>query len=198
MTVPHITDEGFDELQRGLQRASRLALPLAERAIGVALTALESVMAPYPPQPDRDRANQDGEKPSPYNTYVRGIGHFPRSAFRQVEGVWQRKKTGAYKPGPKGGKVRRTSQQLDKRWRIRVVREGHAVVGTLENTASYSGYVIGHKAGVESNDGTPAQAPFHAETGWPNVDDSLAHVQPIIDQAFETVIDTFVTQLAGG
>jgi hypothetical protein len=188
--------EGFDELMQALEQAREIALPLGEQAVAVGLTAIRSQMAPYPPQPDRDRAKPPGG-PSPYNTYVRGIGQFPRSSFAQVDGKWERKKKGAYKPGPKGGTVRRTSQEMNKKWRMQVRREGNTVVGELENQASYSGQVMGHKPGADNSDGIDYQRPYHAETGWTNVDDAINAARPAFDQAVSQAIDAIVDHIKG-
>ena len=189
------TGPEFDQFTGALRQVGEIAAPLAERAIGEILEELKSIMSPYPAQPDRDRANP-GNKPSPYNTYVRGIGQFPRSSFKNVGGEWQRKKRGAYKAGPKGGTVRRTSQQLGKRWRIRVRGSSKGVEGELSNSAGYAGVVLGHK-GAGSSDGIPQQADYHGKTGWPNVDDSIAAVQPKRDQIADQLIDEIINRLAG-
>lgn len=189
------TGPEFDAFAGALRQVEQLAAPLAERAIGDILEELKTIMSPYPAQPDRDRANP-GNKPSPYNTYVRGIGQFPRSSFKNVGGEWQRKKRGAYKAGPRGGTVHRTSQQLGKRWRIRVRGSSKGVEGVLSNSAGYAGVVLGHKS-AGSSDGIRQQADFHAKTGWPNVDDSIAAVLPKRDQIADQLIDEIINQLAG-
>lgn len=189
-------NDGLDEMAQAIRQATEISLPLAENAIAAGLIAIREQLAPYPPQPDRDRAKPPGVK-SPYNTYVRGIGHFPKSAFVSVNGKWERKKKGAYKPGPKGGKVRRTSQQMDKKWRIELTRQSHSVSGTLINDASYSGEVLGHKPGTASSDGVGTQAPYHAETGWHNMDDSIEAAAPAFDAAIDqaiTAILAFITE----
>ena len=190
--------EGFDEFENALRRAGEIAAPYAEAAIGQVLSIIHQRMNNYPPQPDRDRANP-GDKPSPYNTYVRGIGHFPRSSFKQVNGVWERKKRKAYRPGPRGGKVHRTSENLQNKWRIKVTRRGLAVEGELRNEASYSGSVLGHRQGYAGvDDGIPTQAPYHADTGWPNVDDTLAQAENDINQAMTRALDQVMQTLAAG
>lgn len=188
----------IDAFAQALKQVEEIAAPLGERAIGVSLTALKNTLEPVPPQPDRDRANQDHKHPSPYNRYVRGVGVFPRRAFEMVDGQWQRKKKGAYKKGPKGGKVQYTSEQSTKKWLVQVQAKGGAVEGELRNEASYSGVLFGHKPGVNADDGIPAQAIFHAATGWNNIDDSLAAVQPVIDAAFDKAAEQTVKQLVKG
>lgn len=188
--------EDLHQLAHTMHEAAQVARPLGERAVAAGLTAILRRMEPYPPQPDRDRSRPpDG--PSPYNTYVRGIGHFPRSSFAQVDGKWERKKKGAYKLGPKGGKVWRTSEQLRKKWRLTVDLQGDTVHGTLENEASYSGEVEGHKAGADAGDGIAMQAPYHALTGWPNVDDAIEQARPEFDQAVDEAIEAIAAYLKG-
>lgn len=190
--------EGFNELERALREASEIALPLGERAVAAGLTAIRQRLAPYPPQPDRDRAKPPGG-PSPYNRYVRGIGTFPKSSFALIDGKWERKKKGAYKPGPKGGTVQRTSQQLNKKWRMSLYQSAllGAAVGELENTATYSGAVLGHKAGGDVSDGIALQEPYHALTGWANVDDAREAALPIFHAACDQAIQAVINHLKG-
>jgi hypothetical protein len=179
----------WDDLEGALNKFSAIAMPLASQAIGRLIALAAGEMKVRPPQPDRDRANP-GNKPSPYNTYVRGIGHFPRSAFNGT----QRKSKGAYKPGPKGGKVRYTSQKMAQKFRMSVTASDTEVTGTLTNEATYSGLVLGHKpdSGLE-----PVQAAPHQQTGWPNVEDMEAKMKPIMDQEFDQVITQVIKQLSG-
>lgn len=165
--------------------------PIGEWVVAGALDAIKKEWGEYPNQPDRDRANP-GNKPHPYNTYVRGIGQFPRSSFAQVNSKWERKAKGAYKSGPAGGKVRRTSQQMSKRWRMSVHQVDDGVEGELENTASYAGYVIGHSDGSD-----PAQVPFHAQTGWVGEEDALQRAQPTIDKLVNAATDEILSRLGG-
>lgn len=190
--------EGFNELEQALLQASEIALPLGERAVAAGLTAIRQALAPYAPQPDRDRARPPGG-PSPYNTYVRGIGNFPRSAFAQIDGRWERKKQGAYKPGPKGGTVQRTSQQMNKKWRMTLYQSAllGAAVGELENQATYSGAVLGHKPGGDLSDGIALQEPYHALSGWNNVDDAKETAMPIFHAACDQAIQAIVDHLKG-
>jgi hypothetical protein len=179
----------WDGFKGVLLKFSAIALPLAAEAMGKLIALAAGEMKQRPPQPDRDRANP-GNKPSPYNTYVRGIGQFPRSSFSGG----QRKSKGAYKPGPKGGKVRYTSQKMATKFRMSVEVSSQEVTGSLTNEASYSGLVLGHKpdSGLE-----PIQAAPHAQTGWPNQDDVEAKLQPAMDQDFDDVITTVLQKLSG-
>lgn len=186
---------GLDEIQEALGQVRQVAAPLVKNAVRLALEAVREQMAPYPPQPDRDRARPENG-PSPYNTYVRGIGNFPRSAFtRNRQGLWVRKKKGAYEPGPKGGTVRRTSEELSKRWMMWVTDDGDAISGTLVNTASYSGLVMGHHPGASAGDDIPDQAPYHAATGWVSVDDAIPAAQQTIDALMDEVANKIVELL---
>jgi hypothetical protein len=185
---------GSDDLKRfaeALGQSTEFSIPMAEKAIGIGLSAIREVMAPYPPQPARDRAKT-------FNTYVRGIGRFPKSSFEfeAGEGLWLRKAKSAYLRGPRGGKVRRTSQRLSTKWRLMVWRMDGAggqfgVEGELRNDATYSGWVNGpiDKAA------DPHQVAPHTLTGWVNADDGLAQAQPEIDAAFAQALDGIVKAL---
>ena len=171
---------GDTELARALDRASELFVPFASKAIATSLTAIQGKVSPYPPQPDRNRAKS-------FNTYVRGTGTYPRSAFSA-----DTTQPGGFKvKSVKHGQIRMNSQQMDKRFKQNVTVSQNAVVGELKNTASYSGHVIGPK------EGDPHQASFHATTGWANADDSLEAAMPDIDAAFDSAMDDFLTRLSG-
>ena len=92
-------------------------------AMETSLLDLLSILKPYPPQPDRNRAKT-------FNTYVRGIGRLSRSAF------------GGKRINTKGN-VGRTSQRLGTKWTSSVEVSGATVTGTIENSASYSNVVQG-------------------------------------------------------
>jgi len=181
-----------------LQQVNAIAIPLGTTVVALALTAIKQQLAPYPGQPDRDRANPGGKHPSPYNTYVRGVGRFPRSAFKKIKkgqkaGQWRHLSQGKVEKA--GGKVSMTSEQLDQSWKTNVHTGPDAVFGELRNTASYSGYVLGHKGGAPGGDDIPPQVGFHAQTGWANIDDALVAAQPTIDAAFNQAIDQIMTYL---
>jgi hypothetical protein len=86
-----------------------------------------------------------------------------------------------------------TSQQLDKRFHMRVQIEGDAIVGRLTNTADYSGYVIGS----ENQDSVVHQVPWHKETGWVGKETAIDRAKPQMDRAADTAIEQFVAALAG-
>ena len=150
--------------------------------MGIALEAIYDRISPYPPQPDRMRAKT-------FNGYVRGIGVFPKSAFffSSEDQLWQRrprisKATRA--------KIRYTSQQMSKKWRLTVVAaaDGTGVTGTLANLATYSGWVVGPLDTAKR----PHQAAWHTLTGWPNSDDSIKAAQPDISAAFGAAMDQII------
>lgn len=179
--------EGFDELERAFDRVPELAASIVERQFGVSLQALESVMSVYPAQPARDRAKT-------FNTYVRGIGRFPKSSFRKDKKAgWVRKKSNAYKPGPRGGTVKRTSERMDIKFRITVRRlEEGGVEGELRNDASYSGWPLGPKD-PEQN---PHQVVFHAATGWVSIDTGFDQIMPDLEAGLETATEEVLKLLA--
>lgn len=159
-----------------LRDAERAFIPFASRAIGRILVALEALVEPYPPQPDRDRA-------STFNTYVRGIGQFPRSAFKR-----DIKAPGGFKVSRKvkTGTIKLTSQQMDRKFHTEVRTTEKEVIGRHWNEATYSGYVLG-----------PAQVPWHRATGWANRDEVLDLLQPQIDEEKEAAVEEFMSGLRG-
>jgi hypothetical protein len=151
----------------------------ASKAIAKGLEAIQEVSEVYPPQPSRDRAKT-------FNTYVRGIGEFPRSAFTENS-----KAPGGYSLNKKvRGNIRYTSQQLGKKFKQKVEPGEDSVEGSLTNAADYSGYVIGWK----SDD--PKQVSYHAETGWHSADEALEKAKPVIEKAVDEAIDDVLRKLA--
>lgn len=165
-----------------LSAVDELFLPYAAKAILVSLSALEQAVSPYPAQPARDRGKS-------FNTYVRGVGFYPRSAF-----IAAAQEPGGYRvKRRKKAQIRHTSEQMDKRYVTVVVQTSKGVEGTLKNTASYSGWVIGSKdAGT-----IPHQMAYHTETGWPNKDDTLEATIPFINEQCEKAIDAMLQNIAG-
>lgn len=179
MAESDVDFRGFDELARALDTADELFLPLASQAMSMAVLAIEEEIAPYPPQPPRDRSKH-------FNTYVRGQGFYPKSAF-----VEDKSQPGGYRTKKvKTGQIRFTSQQMDKKFRGKVEISKNVVTGTLRNEASYSGYVIGS----ESED--PRQTDFHAETGWTSKEDAIQRAMPKIENAIQNAVDEFLARLA--
>jgi hypothetical protein len=182
--------EGMAEFEDALAQSATFSLPMAEKAIGISLAAIQAQISPYPPQPARDRAKT-------FNTYVRGIGRFPRSDFEYFDSQWLRKPRNAYKRGKRGGKVRYTSQKMSQKYRLTVAREvegGVGVTGELRNDATYSGWVVGSKDTAL----IPHQVAPHTLTGWPNADDAIVAAQPDIDAAFSEALDSVVLSLVKG
>lgn len=170
--------QGFDELARALEQAKELFMPLASKAIALSLKAIEEEIAPYPPQPDRMRSGH-------LNTYVRGIGFYPKSAF-----VADTNEPGGFSiKRVKSTQIRYTSEQMDKRFKSKVKVTDKAITGELRNTASYSGYVIGWKMG------DPHQKEHHSQTGWVSADDAIEKARPKIEQSINTAIDEFLRKL---
>lgn len=169
-------------LEDALNKLDQLFVPFASKAISESLGALESTISPYPPQPARNRSKR-------FNTYVRGVGFYPRSAFTADS-----KEPGGFKvKRKKGMTIRMTSQQMDKRYKQVVKVNPDGVEGHLLNTATYSGFVIGHK----DEQAPYHQAPYHKETGWPNQDDVLTQVTPFIDGKRDEAIDSLIKAIKG-
>lgn len=166
--------QGFDELIQALQRTPEIAKPFMVRAMQQSVALIVGILRPYPPQPPRDRAGS-------LNTYVRGIGFFPRASFEGGE----RKKRGAYEAGSRGGKVRRVSERLGEKWTWKVEEADGGLVGIVGNLASYSEIVQGRK-----------QPTFHRRTGWTTVDEAVIQAEPQIVQRFEQARDETVEALA--
>lgn len=169
---------GDDELisfSKRLEGIDAETMPLASVAMGRSLEVLQNILGQYPPQPARDRAKT-------FNAYVRGVGRLPKSAFFTQRGKPRKtiKTTGA----------KLTSQQMDKRFRVTVETGEGAVTGLLENTASYSGWVIGP---VE---GDPHQVDFHRETGWNSADSALEQAAQQLDGIFDELLQEIANTLA--
>jgi len=165
------------KLEEILAKADSLFVPFASKSILEAEVVVKEIWGEYPPQPPRDRAKT-------FNTYVRGRGNYPKSAF-----VAAKNEPGGYKTKKvKAGTVKLTSQQMHTRFKTEV----NGMEGTLLNTASYSGYVIGN----ESED--PKQVGYHAATGWASTEKSIAEAMPQIEQIAQDAADKFVNSLFGG
>lgn len=166
-----------ERLAKALGEAEQRFKPFGTRAMVRCLLAVQRVMgAPYPPQPDRMRSGR-------LNRYVRGIGTYPKEAFtpdvKQPGGFAVKRMKG----------INKTSQQMDKRWKIEGVKATESgIEGHLKNIASYSGWVIGPKED---------QMPYHALTGWPNQDDGMVQAQPAIDAEIEAAVDEYIKSIVG-
>ena len=172
--------EGFDELEKALGNANELFKPLASKAMSISLQAIKAEIAPYPPQPDRMRSGS-------LNTYVRGQGRYPKSAFIPDSG-----EPGGFRTKKGSQAVKLTSQQMNKKFRRKVKVRKAWVEGELRNDATYSGYVIGPESG------DPHQVDFHAQTGWTNADDAIEQARPIIDNSIDFAVNALIEKLAGG
>lgn len=171
------TDD-FSKLEEALDSAQVLFRAYASKGIAKSVTAISRVIEPYPPQPNRMRSGR-------LNTYVRGQGRYPKSAFipdvREPGGF-------AIKKGARAIKL--TSQQMDKKYREKVTVTHESVVGLLTNEATYSGWVVGPK------EGDPHQVSFHAETGWVNADDAVEQAKPEILKYVSEAVEKFIAVLA--
>lgn len=169
----------FDKFKDAVSRIQTTAAPLAVKTIGLALAEIQRRIAPYPPQPSRTRSRH-------FNTYVRGIGRFPRAAFTEQSG-------GGFKISRRKarGGIRYTSQQMNRRFEIEVKAVDQAVEGELRNNASYSGYVLGTK----DQNVDPHQVIYHAATGWVNRDDAIEQAMPAIDRLLSELGDQIIGSL---
>ena len=171
--------DGLDKLVVGIDHADELFAPYASKAIAVSLTAIEERSSTYPPQPDRMRSGH-------LNTYVRGVGTYPKSAF-----VPDTKQPGGYAIKKRySGSIKFTSQDMKSRFKHEAKTSGNVVTGELRNDATYSGYVIG------SVTDDPKQADFHAETGWVSKEEAVALAQPEIEKAYRQAVADFLKDLA--
>jgi hypothetical protein len=171
--------EGDTELIAAFQQVPALADKLVRQEMRHGLQLLQGDLQPYPSQPSRTRART-------FNTWSRGEGQLPRSAFAQTKS--------GYRAQPKGKRtskrVYRESEVLGTRWTSRTVRAGGGWRGIYGNTASYAEYVQGEK-----------QPAFHAETGWVTTGQAKKRQGPRIVQLFRDVaaqIVAAVRRIAGG
>lgn len=173
-----MTDIDLDRLKTLLANADKLFLPFASRAALDIADGIKSIISPYPPQPDRDRAKT-------FNTYVRGKGRYPKSAF-----VKNPKEPGGYATkAVNKGQVRMTSQRMDASFEETVNQGSDSVTVKLSNRASYSGYVIGFE------NGTPHQQPFHKETGWVSTEEAVAGAMGEVGVIMEGALQDFFGSL---
>ena len=173
------TSSTIDRLESMLANASEKFAPFASKAVLACEEAVKEIIQVYPPQPDRMRSGR-------LNTYVRSQGWYPKSAF-----IADTKAPGGFrtKRVPRG-KIRMTSQQMDKRWVEQVeAADAGGVNGTLENTATYSGLVVGWK------DGDPQQKSYHAVTGWVAADDAIDAAGPEIDAIMDETDEAWLSKV---
>lgn len=169
-----------DEFANNLKNAERLTKSFGIQAIALSLSALQRVVEVYPPQPDRMRSGR-------FNTYVRGVGHYPITSFKQ-----DIKSPGGYKVLPtKKSQIRMTSEQMNKRFRQVVTASGTNIHGRLSNEASYSGWVLG----TEDQGETPHQVPWHTETGWVSEETGLESVLPVLNEQIGIMMNRLIESL---
>lgn len=179
MTDADLDTGEFDKFTGATRKMIAVAVAPAVRAIGLSLAEIQRRLAPYPPQPSRTRAKT-------FNTYVRGIGRFPRSAFTERPG-------GGFKISRRKarGRIRYTSQQMNRRFEIEVKAVGQGVEGELRDNATYSGWVLG----TTDQSADPHQVLYHAETGWTSKDDAIEQAMPTINQLLSDLGDQIVGSL---
>jgi hypothetical protein len=169
---------GFEELSKRLGNAEQLLQPLAIQVVAGAVTEIKKQFLPYPPQPSRTRAKS-------FNTYVRGVGQYPRSSFVAAQSA-----PGGFKVKPtRKASVRYTSEQMDDKFTTSVQPGNGEIIGNVHNSASYSGWVIGEK---------DDQRPYHAETGWVDEEKALMLAMPIILADYvDRAADAFIKYFEG-
>jgi hypothetical protein len=163
--------EGLDELIAKLsslpQKFNKFAASLAKSSVEAGQKKWEV----YPPQPDRMRSGH-------FNTYVRGIGHVPKSEIIRTNGNVKLMDL---------SKARRTSEQMNTKFETSVDEEEGGVTGHLVNRASYAGWVIGPLLG------DPHQVPWHTQTGWVDADKATQAategIFPALDEFFENALE---------
>jgi hypothetical protein len=173
-----MTTSAISRMEDVLANASDLFAPFASKAVLACEEAVQEIIQVYAPQPSRTRAKT-------FNTYVRGKGRYPRSAFTAAAG-----EPGGFKiKSMKRGSIKLTSQKLNTRWKKEAKVNGSEVVGYLRNTASYSGYVNGW------SDADPKQVAFHAASGWVSADQALAAADGEIDRVIDDQVQKFLDKL---
>jgi len=183
----NLESNGIDELIKALQETPEMAKPIFKKAIVASLELIKGVVKPYPPQPSRTRSTR-------FNTYVRGIGHYPKSAF--VEGQLDPK---AKKTARKEGKVRLVSERLGSKWTQAVEFGDEAVEGAIGNIASYADKVQGPKKGEEPPGYQGEnQEDFHAVTGWVSLYGAVDDVQEEIYNTFDDGVEELAKTLTEG
>lgn len=169
----------FERLENLLANADKLFVPFASKAILECLEAVKEIIQVYPPQPSRTRAKT-------FNTYVRGQGQYPKSAFvpdKESPGGFKTKKV-------KKSAIRFSSQQLDKRWKMQVTSSATGADGVLSNDATYSGYVNGFE------DGGIQQVGFHKATGWVSSNEAIDAAMPEIEAIVGQSVERFLAKFA--
>jgi hypothetical protein len=182
-----LESKGIDELIKALQETPEIAKPIFKKAIDLSLDLIRGVVRPYPPQPSRTRAKT-------FNTWERGAGHYPKSAF-----VGEQLSPKAKRIAKKQGKARLISEILGKKWTQEIEFTDEAVEGVIGNTASYADYVQGPKRGEEPEGyERHPQAEFHAVTGWVSLYGAVDDVQEEIYATFDDGVKELTEALSEG
>lgn len=122
------------------------------QAMRDALDIVRNEEMSFPPQPDRQRAKT-------FNTWVREVGRLPLSAFLKTV----RTRQGTYRAQRKRISTKtilKSSEKMLQKWKqapVVIATTSNGLLGTMTNTASYSGHVQGKPDDVPD---------FHKETGW--------------------------------
>jgi hypothetical protein len=163
----------IEAILNGLQTAF---LQRAAPVVAEIMTAVLKYWGQYPPQPDRWRSGR-------YNNWVRGIGRVP---MRTIEAAGGNVRKMVLKGVP------RTSEDLGSKFSIVVHAAADSVEGSISNTASYAGYVIGPK------EGDPHQVPWHATTGWRRQDEAADFMGEIVRIKKEELVNSIVNSFGKG
>lgn len=166
--------KGLTELIQAMADSPEIARPLMEQAMTKSLLGLRDVLRDYPPQPPRDRAKT-------FNTYVRGRGRYPRSAFPGGQ-LNSRAGTTALH----AGQVRLTSERLGSKWTHATEWGSDYLEGVLGNTASYA---------LEVQGSAEDQNYWHGVTGWPTIDGTLNDQEEQIYQNYDEALTELIAQL---
>ena len=210
-----MSDVTFESLSEAFGNIDHSINVMASRVVAVALEKIEEILTPYPSQPDRNRAASGH-----FNGYVRGIGTFPKSAFKADEeqpGGFNLKR-GARKTIKaslaenarllKLGKAqeRAGEENTYKAQMAKKVGQIHMTSQQMDKrfkpTVTRKGANI---TGILTNEadysgyvlgpkeGDPHQTEFHQKTGWVNADDAVAQAMPTIDSEIDAELDKFIS-----
>lgn len=172
-----VNTEGLDRLIQDFDKIKDEIVPALSQAAETSLLLVEGSLKEYPPQPSRIRSAH-------FNTYVRGVGSYPRSAFTKKSGKLSTKRA---EKATKRGKVRMTSQKLGAHWKHKIETNEQGVVGYIGNEVTYASFVQGD-----------SQTGFHAETGWLTDDEAIEDETGHITDHFNDAIDKLLSVLDQG
>lgn len=157
---------GWEEIVVSIEKFDHIfAVPsvraIAQTRFQETIDRVMDIVTVYPPQPDRMRSGR-------FNTYVRGIGRFPRDAFTDdgtLIGI-----------SPFVDRIQFMSEQLGQQWQTDIEVHPDRADCWIYNTASYADYVVGSR-----------QVWFHELTGWPSLGGALDDVD--IWAVYEDILD---------